>query len=154
MSTIDEAAATIAVVDPSSSVLYLHILCDFLFFHFHPSTTQLWGTIIVNRTCGTHKTYIYIQIFTNAIWSYLLWSPVILILIVTWYIGIMIQSRIDVFFFNDSLLPGNFSIIEASSCVYARWASITSGTLAWCYELMLLFEPHPGRTYEFTCQNK
>ena len=35
------------------------------------------GTIL-NRTYGTHKNlYIYIAIFTNNIWSYLLWSPVI-----------------------------------------------------------------------------
>ena len=35
----------------------------------------LWGTI-VNRTYGTDKP-IYFLIFTNNIWSYLLWSPVI-----------------------------------------------------------------------------
>ena len=29
-----------------------------------------------NRTYGTHKKTIYLAIFTNKIWSYLLWSPV------------------------------------------------------------------------------
>ena len=36
----------------------------------------LRGTI-VNRTYGIHKKYIYLSIFTNKIWSYYLWSPVI-----------------------------------------------------------------------------
>ena len=32
---------------------------------------------IVNRTYGTHKKTLYLPIFTNNIWSYLLWSPVV-----------------------------------------------------------------------------
>ena len=31
---------------------------------------------ILNRTYGTYKTYI-VRYFSNKIWSYLLWSPVI-----------------------------------------------------------------------------
>ena len=36
----------------------------------------LWGTIL-NRTYGTHEQTICFAIFTNNIWSYLLWPPVI-----------------------------------------------------------------------------
>ena len=36
------------------------------------------GTI-VNGTYGTYKKTIYLHIFTDNIWSYLLWSPVIVI---------------------------------------------------------------------------
>ena len=38
--------------------------------------TLLRGTI-VNRTYGIHKKPVYLPIFTNNIWSYLLWSPVV-----------------------------------------------------------------------------
>ena len=33
----------------------------------------------INRTCGKHKQTIYLRIFTNNIWSYLLWPPVIMV---------------------------------------------------------------------------
>ena len=38
------------------------------------------GTI-VNRTYGSHEN-LYIPIFTNHIWFYLLWSPVIVVVVV------------------------------------------------------------------------
>ena len=40
---------------------------------------EIWRGTIVNRTYGTHKNLpgTYLPIFTNSIWSYLLWSPVI-----------------------------------------------------------------------------
>ena len=44
---------------------------------FHNYVKTLLRGTIVNRTYGTHKNQ-YFPILTNNIWSYLLWSPVII----------------------------------------------------------------------------
>ena len=57
----------------------LNVVCCCLlllsFVVLPPYCGLLLGTI-VNGTYGTHKTPIYLPVFTHNIWSYLLWSPV------------------------------------------------------------------------------
>ena len=42
------------------------------------TTVELLRGAILNTTYGTHKKPKYFAIFTNNIWSYLLWTPVVL----------------------------------------------------------------------------
>ena len=46
---------------------------------FHSLIAYYLRRAVLNRTCGTHKKTICFAIFTNNIWSYLLWSPVIVV---------------------------------------------------------------------------
>ena len=60
-----------------------------------PGILLFRGTI-VNRICGKHKTLpgVPLAIFTDNIWSYLLWSPVILLAYFVCRCGIL--TRLDV----------------------------------------------------------